>query len=348
MMAEARRLRERRKALYSRGKDANFAPARAATLEMDDAPLMASYSSLPDASRSFSAREKKAAEAFGRDAGDAARLRISSETPEKPPLRVSASLASPSPVKPTKPPVAGGPREPVQYDPSRRPGGEDGEDAYAAFDRAPAPPERRPAVEPFAFAAEEDGVATPPSPRSPAVSWKMGALELPEALLPGATPGEENASNKAPPGAETDAAATAASAAASKEPPRVSVPAVLRRAAEARAVLAAGGGGSERGASASDVPQNGSETPLKASGRRLLFRGEDLRYAPPAEVSVVEADETARGPETRATNDSSDGESMTDYGSLDDDAESRESDGDLTAAAAAAVAAQLARANTEA
>ena len=68
MMAEARRLRERRKALYSRGKDANFAPARAATLETDDAPLMASYSSLPDASRSFSAREKKAAEAFGRDA----------------------------------------------------------------------------------------------------------------------------------------------------------------------------------------------------------------------------------------------------------------------------------------
>ena len=39
---------------------------------------------------------------------------------------------------------------------------------------------------------------------------------------------------------------------------------------------------------------------------------------------------------------------LADGRALDDDAESRESDGDLTAAAAAAVAAQLARANTEA
>ena len=345
MMAEARRLRERRKALYSRGKDANFAPARAATLEMDDAPLMASYSSLPDASRSFSAREKKAAEAFGRDAGDAARLRISSETPEKPPLRVSASLASPSPVKPTKPPVAGGPREPVQYDPSRRPGGEDGEDAYAAFDRAPAPPERRPAVEPFAFAAEDDGVATPPSPRSPAVSWKMGSLELPETLLP-EPPEKEHASEKSSSAAEPDAAEAAVAAAASKEPPRLSVPAVLRRAAEARVVLAAGGGGAERGASGSEAHETLSEPAPEASGRRLLLRGDDLRYTPPAKVSV-EKDETARDPEARAADGSSDGDSVTDYGSLDD-GESRESDGDSTAAAAAAVAEQLARSDTEA
>ena len=127
MMAEARRLRERRKELYSRGKDAEFAPARAASLEMDDAPLMASYSSLPDTSL---AAARQAAEDFGRDVLDSeidAAWHRSSETPEKPPLRVSASLASPSPVKPPKLPVAGGPREPVQYDPSRRPG----EDARA-------------------------------------------------------------------------------------------------------------------------------------------------------------------------------------------------------------------------
>ena len=225
MMAEARRLRERRKALYSRDKNADFAPARAASLEMDDAPLMASTSSLPDAAR----------EDFGRDAEEASAARLrSSETPEKPPLRVSASLASPSPVKPPKPPAAGGPREPVQYDPPRRRGGED---AYAAFDRAaPAPaPEREPAVE--RRLAEDDGVATPPSPRSPAVSWTMGALDLPEAHLSEPPGRETESSSSPPPRAETGALA----AAADKSPPRVSVPAVLRRAAEARAVLAAAG-----------------------------------------------------------------------------------------------------------
>ena len=332
MMAEARRLRERRKALYSRDKNADFAPARAASLEMDDAPLMASTSSLPDAAR----------EDFGRDAEEASAARLrSSETPEKPPLRVSASLASPSPVKPPKPPAAGGPREPVQYDPPRRRGGED---AYAAFDRAaPAPaPEREPAVEPFAFAAEDDGVATPPSPRSPAVSWTMGALDLPEAHLSEPPGRETESSSSPPPRAETGALA----AAADKSPPRVSVPAVLRRAAEARAVLAAAGGDArEREPEEPETETAPLKASLKASGRRSLFRGDDLTFAPPANVAA--ADATARtGPDARRTDGSSDGESVTDYGSLSG-GESDERDEDLTAAAAAAVAAQLARAERE-
>ena len=111
-------------------------------------------------------------------------------------------------------------------------------------------------------------------------------------------------------------------------------------------VLAAGGGGAERGASGSEAHETLSEPAPEASGRRLLLRGDDLRYTPPAKVSV-EKDETARDPEARAADGSSDGDSVTDYGSLDD-GESRESDGDSTAAAAAAVAEQLARSDTEA
>jgi hypothetical protein len=342
MMAEARRLRERRKELYSRGKDAEFAPARAASLEMDDAPLMASYSSLPDTSL---AAARQAAEDFGRDVSgseiDAAWHR-SSETPEKPPLRVSASLASPSPVKPPKLPVAGGPREPVQYDPSRRPG----KDARAASDGgapapAPAEPERRPAVEPFAFAAEDDGVTTPPSPRSPAVSWTMGALDLPGARLP--EPPREESERTDDARAEAEPADAAASAASEK--PKREVPAVLRRAAEARAVLAAAAVGPETGVGETSTDTFEGEKPVKASGRRLLFRGDDLAYAPPAEVSAVsKISKTAPATSRSADGVESDGD-VTDYGSID--GESDASDGDLTAAAAAAVAAQLARADGE-
>jgi hypothetical protein len=305
---------------------------------MDDAPLMASTSSLPDAAREDFGRE--AAEDFGRDAEEASAARLrSSETPEKPPLRVSASLASPSPVKPPKPPAAGGPRQPVQYDPPRR---RAGEDAYAAFDRAAPAPEREFAVEPFAFAAEDDGVATPPSPRSPAVSWTMGALDLPEAHLSEPPGRGTESSSSPPPRAETGALA----AAADKSPPRVSVPAVLRRAAEARAVLAAAGGDArEREPEEPETETVPLKASLKASGRRSLFRGDDLTFAPPANVSA--ADATARmGPDARRTDGSNDGESVTDYGSLSG-GESDERDENLTAAAAAAVAAQLARAERE-
>jgi hypothetical protein len=52
------------------------------------------------------------------------------------------------------------------------------------------------------------------------------------------------------------------------------------------------------------------------------------------------------GPDARRTDGSSDGESVTDYGSLSG-GESDERDENLTAAAAAAVAAQLARAERE-
>jgi hypothetical protein len=70
-----------------------------------------------------------------------------------------------------------------------------------------------------------------------------------------------------------------------------------------------------------------------------------LTFAPPANVSA--ADATARmGPDARRTDGSSDGESVTDYGSLSG-GESDERDENLTAAAAAAVAAQLARAERE-
>jgi hypothetical protein len=170
----------------------------------------------------------------------------------------------------------------------------------------------------------------------------MGALDLPEAHLSEPPGREAESSSSPPPRAETGARA----AAADKSPPRVSVPAVLRRAAEARAVLAAAGGDArEREPEEPETETAPLKASLKASGRRSLFRGDDLTFAPPANVSA--ADATARmGPDARRTDGSSDGESVTDYGSLSG-GESDERDENLTAAAAAAVAAQLARAERE-
>ena len=193
MMAEARRLRERRKALYSRDKNADFAPARAASLEMDDAPLMASTSSHPDAAR---------APTCGRDL----------PRPWPPPVRsragpgaeaasgnVSSSLASPSPGEAAAPPAAGGPRELVGA--TRRAA------ARTTYQRPFHRSHRRRWHRRRGLARVE-----PPAKiagryfrrrRGRRVSWTMGALDLPGAHLSEPPGRAAESSSTPPPRAET-------------------------------------------------------------------------------------------------------------------------------------------------
>ena len=164
MMAEARRLRERRAELYAAGKAPEFVSARAfegasrAGFEDDDdaTPLMASYGEMRVSRGDVVVEDAPPEEATFRDAAprrggsrrfDDARDEseptdepVASPSPEKPrgddgdapspPMRVSASLATPSPIKaPRSPAVERALREPVQYEASRlRADGDDGDD----------------------------------------------------------------------------------------------------------------------------------------------------------------------------------------------------------------------------
>ena len=168
MMAEARRLRERRAELYAAGKAPEFVSARAfegasrAGFEDDDdaTPLMASYGEMRVSRGDVVVEDAPPEEATFRDAAprrggsrrfDDARDEseptdepVASPSPEKPrgddgdapspPMRVSASLATPSPIKaPRSPAVERALREPVQYEASRlRADGDDGVDDGAA------------------------------------------------------------------------------------------------------------------------------------------------------------------------------------------------------------------------
>ena len=164
MMAEARRLRERRAELYAAGKAPEFVSARAfegasrAGFEDDDdaTPLMASYGEMrvsrgdvvvegaPPEEATFrdAAPRRGGSRRFddARDESEPTDEPVASPSPEKPrgddgdapspPMRVSASLATPSPIKaPRSPAVERALREPVQYEASRlRADGDDGDD----------------------------------------------------------------------------------------------------------------------------------------------------------------------------------------------------------------------------
>lgn len=354
MMAEARRLRERRKELYARGKDADFVSAREPlSPEMEDAPLMASYSSMPDVY--------------------AAAARSVDASPSKPkldpesfslPLRVSASLAEVSPVKHGGKHVAGGPREPVQYDPSRL-GGEDDTtgDAYTAFDTFPGSMTKstdgsfpaktnKTTVPPFVFESTSDGVKTPPSPRSPAISWQMGALELPGVAVKQSMPVSFDDQLEV---SVKETVKDVANVDAKKK--EVEIPVVLRRAAEARAVLAAGRdpmrNSSDKGVAARK--NNVDDPSHQIPGRRLLFRGDDLTYVPPAEIVVDDAAASEDGAEISARHktwldkagDASSQFADDSFDNSDDGSADDNLDGELTRAAATAVAQKLAQANRE-
>ena len=290
MMAEARRLRERRKELYSRAsKDAEFAPARS-TLEMEqhDEPLMASYSSLPDM--------HVAAANLEREVEDSSRRRLVAEevptsdgpgpssSPEKRgsegnaftlPKRVSALLASPSPAKHHNENAAR-------------------DDPYAAFDTGTNVfPQRAP---PFVFISADDGVVTPPSPRSPAVSWQMGALELPLAAMKQAIISRDDHRKTAKDAAVVSEAETEAPK--SEDPTKSTtkqLPAVLRRAAEARFALAAANT-RDRGSHAPSLVLDARPAALEIRdpklhqpvlrGKHVLFRGADLAYHPPVDIAT--------------------------------------------------------------
>ena len=268
MMAEARRLRERRAELYAAGKAPEFVSARAfegasrAGFEDDDdaTPLMASYGEMrvsrgdvvvegaPPEEATFrdAAPRRGSSRRFddARDESEPTDEPVASPSPEKPrgddgdapspPMRVSASLATPSPIKaPRSPAVERALREPVQYEASRLradgdDGGDDGaadgddddddgddldgtvprrasEDADALAARlaaqlpgTPAGTSRRRQVR----VADDDGPPspeTPPSPASPAVTWRAGRRELPAALRQTLFPVEGVAASENPP-----------------------------------------------------------------------------------------------------------------------------------------------------
>ena len=268
MMAEARRLRERRAELYAAGKAPEFVSARAfegasrAGFEDDDdaTPLMASYGEMrvsrgdvvvegaPPEEATFrdAAPRRGGSRRFddARDESEPTDEPVASPSPEKPrgddgdapspPMRVSASLATPSPIKaPRSPAVERALREPVQYEASRlRADGDDGVDDGAADgddddddgDDLDGTVPRRASEDADALAArlaaqlpgtppgasrrrqvrvaDDDGPPspeTPPSPASPAVTWRAGRRELPAALRQTLFPVEGVAASENPP-----------------------------------------------------------------------------------------------------------------------------------------------------
>ena len=266
MMAEARRLRERRAELYAAGKAPEFVPARAfegasrAGFQDDDdaTPLMASYGEMRVSRGRLVVEGAPPEEATFRDAAprrggalDDARDEsqptdepVASPSPEKtrgggdddggddapgsptgdalsPPIRVSASLATPSPIKaPRSPAVERALREPVQYEASRLGAGargdedEDEDEDEGERDRDGDSADGTVPRRVFESAEDADALAaqlaaqlpgtpagmsnrrrvrvadgdgppspeTPPSPASPAVTWRAGRRELPAAL----------------------------------------------------------------------------------------------------------------------------------------------------------------------